>query len=113
MRKPKDYKRSYKILVNFFVIITFSALSIILDWSASYYMYFGAKTFYYVLAVVSTLSAAIIAEALTVLAMTGFHRLTTKDILNTKRKKAIFILTSLALTLMMLIINCCLLWYLA
>ena len=113
MRKPKEYKRSYKVLVNIFVVLAFITLSFLLLNLAAKYRLNGDTVRYYVLFCSTAISSVVISQALTILTMTGFHKLSTQDIINTPRKKSIFSGTVLLLTIMMIVINFCLFWLIA
>lgn len=112
MKKEKRvYKRSFKNLVAIFVALVFLLLGVLLNCFTAYAVMKGAKVDFYLFYSLQVITNVITAGMLTFLAMSGFNKYAAQDIINTKRKKVIFGLTTFVLTMLFAMANCCCMWY--
>lgn len=106
-KEKRTYKRSYKNLVNVFFTITMFLLNMLVGCYATWAWYCKSIPLSYALFTVQTIISVICAGGLTFLAMSGFNKYSSKEIIDTKRKKTIFALTTFIITMLFSIVNCC------
>lgn len=108
--EKRVYKRSFKNLVNLLVVLAFFLLGIVLSGFTACAVAGGARLSYYLLYCVQVIVDLISASALAFLVMSGFNRYSADEIIDTKAKKIIYALSSLVITVIFAMADCCCIW---
>ena len=110
-KEKRTYKRSYKNLVNIFIILVMGLLNMIIGCYSAWAWFSSTKPVFFAIYGVQIVISALCAAALTFLIMSGFNKYSSKEIIDKAPKKAIFALSSFVFTLLFSTAGWCCMWY--